>query len=410
MSSKSHIITSSSYQGRSDDSPSATRTEVVTVLVSQCEVDAELGHSVWQRIAELVPGIEIVLSRGESEYREILERSTVDVVVFLWPAGRLVEKMLLPELKLRNEAPGMIVVAAAEDPVTVATLYNLGCHRFVPQLDGWQVELSQALRGVLRSRRADSVHERTRARLTEMLSLVEEKNARLDEFSVTLAHDVRGPLAGISMKLDYILDTYQEELPERAQNFIGKALESTRRLTDLVQAMYEYARLGAKASEFSCVELESLVKNAISDLHVDERLDVRIGVAELPSVWGKAELLQRVFLNLVQNAIKYSDKSEIIINVSCEGIEERALGSFADIVVSDNGPGIPEDSRATLFSMFSRLHRNQTTGQAVEGLGAGLAVVQRVVELHFGKIWVENAEGGGARFVLRLPTGPVEVN
>jgi signal transduction histidine kinase len=363
----------------------------------------------WGALSELVPGIECTSVVGEANYREAVDQIDFDAVIFAWPATALVQHMVLPELKLRNQTPGVIVVAQPEDPLTIATLYNSGCHRFVPMLEGWTVEVSQALRGLLRARRAESAHERTRARLTEMLSLLEEKNARLDEFSVTLAHDVRGPLAGISMKLDYILDSEGANLSERSKGFIAKALESTRRLTDLIQAMYEYARVGARAKDFSLFSLHELVQNTIGDLHVDERRDVSIGIGDLPRVWGKPELLQRVFLNLIQNAIKYADKDQIVVNISAEGRVHRALGTFVTIMVEDNGPGVPDDAKTTLFSMFSRGRNSSEKGSSTEGLGAGLAVVQRVIELHFGKVWVENAPHGGARFMLLLPTHPVEV-
>jgi signal transduction histidine kinase len=120
-------------------------------------------------------------------------------------------------------------------------------------------------------------------RLTEMLGLLEEKNKRLDEFSMTLAHDIRGPLAGISMKLEYLLDVFPNEMPPRATQLMTRALDSSKRLTSIVQSMYEYARLGAKAAKFQAVDLGTLVRETLSDLPLDAALDVKVGVDTLPT-------------------------------------------------------------------------------------------------------------------------------
>jgi signal transduction histidine kinase len=165
--------------------------------------------------------------------------------------------------------------------------------------------------------------------------------------------------------------------------------------------MYEYAKLGEKAAKMGPLSLTQIVEETVHDLRFDEKLDVQIGLGDLPEVWGNPELLRRMFMNLFANAVKYNDKPATIINVSTRTIREEVLGTFAELSVEDNGPGIPEQDQGTIFSMFSR---GVAERGPKEGSGVGLAVVQRIVELHFGSIRVESPPGQGARFVFTLPT------
>jgi signal transduction histidine kinase len=345
--------------------------------------------------------------QDESEFRRLLDGDEFQIVVFDHPVEVVTSRLYLPELRLRNSTPGVLVVALPEDPIAVASLYNAGCHRLVPKLPGWHSELAQGIRSLLRAKRTERAHDRMGERLTEMLGLLEEKNKRLDEFSMTLAHDIRGPLAGISMKLEYLLDVFPKEMPPRATQLMARALDSSKRLTSIVQSMYEYARLGAKAAKFEPVDLGTLVRETLSDLPLDTKMDVKVGVDTLPTVWGCPDLLRRIFINLVNNSVKYSDKPSLVINIGCERVEERALGRYADIFVADNGPGIPQEEVAGLFAMFAR---GSTARGDNEGLGAGLAVVQRIVELHLGKIYVKSEVGHGVRFILSLPTEPIDLS
>jgi signal transduction histidine kinase len=240
------------------------------------------------------------------------------------------------------------------------------------------------------------------ARLTEANAMLEEKNKRLDDFSASLAHDIRGPLGGISMKIDYILDTYNGELPERVKELLSRSYSSVHRLTDVVQSMYEYAKLGKQAAEMAKVDLHQLVQDAIADLHFPDELDITINLSPMPEVWGNAGLLRRVIQNLLVNAVKYNNKEKINITIGLNKTFSNTLGEFAEFFVQDNGPGVPESQRSEIFHMFVR-----GAGDKRDGLGVGLAIVQRIIELHYGRIWLETPKEGGARFAFVLPLGQI---
>jgi signal transduction histidine kinase len=245
-----------------------------------------------------------------------------------------------------------------------------------------------------------------RAKLTETNALLDEKNRRLDDFCTTIAHDIRGPLAALMLKVEYILDAYDGELDSKCAGLLQRSHSSCQRLVEMVQGMYEYAKIGSRAVTFFELSLTDLVHEVLYDLSYDDSLDVQAGVGELPRVFGNPGLLRRVFLNLVNNAVKYNDKPEKLINIGCLGYEDRPIGRFARIFVEDNGPGIPEHELKGIFGMF---RRGASSRKESDGLGIGLAVVERILELHFGRIDVESTPGRGTRFILSLPVERVEL-
>ena len=118
--------------------------------------------------------------------------------------------------------------------------------------------------------------------------------------------------------------------------------------------MYDYAKLGIKATKMFEVDLKSLVNEVVSDLSFEDSLDIRIEITDLPTVWGNPELLRRVFLNLISNAVKYNDKKEIIISIILEGLIDKTLGKFCKISVTDNGKGIDLKDDKNVFNFFQR--------------------------------------------------------
>jgi signal transduction histidine kinase len=153
------------------------------------------------------------------------------------------------------------------------------------------------------------------------------------------------------------------------------------------------------------VALGRLVDEVIADLTFDPNLDIRMGVGDLPEIEANPELLRRVFLNLITNAVKYSDKKTIIINVGTERVYENALGKFCELYVEDNGPGIPAEEHTEIFSMF---RRGASSEHEAEGLGIGLSVVQKIVELHFGSISIQSDPSWGTKFLISLPMEKID--
>lgn len=153
------------------------------------------------------------------------------------------------------------------------------------------------------------------------------------------------------------------------------------------------------------VNLATLVEEVVGDLSFDDSLDIKLGIGELPTVWGNSNLLRRLFINLINNAVKYNDKKEIVVNIGVRNVHEKSIARFAEVFVEDNGPGIPKDEIKDVFTMFSR---GSAAKPDKDGIGIGLAIVHRIIEIHFGKITVESEVGKGTRFVMLLPLEKID--
>ncbi|MCB0337318.1 MAG: hypothetical protein KDD62_13465, partial [Bdellovibrionales bacterium] len=247
--------------------------------------------------------------------RLFLEKETCDVLILDNELLLGTQETLLQELKLLDCAPGVVMLAKNFSPQQISDLYNAGCSRCVIDDGQDNEEIGLTVRHMIRVRRLEEENRKLIAKLTEANALLSEKNKRLDEFSGTVAHDIRGPLGGICMRLEYMRDVYQDDLDGRFRELLEASLSSSRRLIDVVQAMYEFAKLGSQAQVLKEIPLNDFVEEVIQDLVFDDRLDIQVGIDELPIVYANPGLLRKVFLNLLSNAIKYNDKRKIVINI-----------------------------------------------------------------------------------------------
>lgn len=370
--------------------------EQILVLDTKTDEVATALH----RVIDQLPEISITKVESLEKYEKVVHDKDFDVVILDYDISGTRGVEMIHELKLKDYEPAVLIVSTSvEDPI-FTEIYNHGSHRYIVKKGSWKEEIGPAVRHLLRIRKLEAENRSLLAKLTEANAMLNDKNRRLDEFSATLAHDIRGPLGGICMKLEYVLDTYGSQFDTRLWGLLDRARQASDRLTHIVQAMYDFAKLGNKAAKMDYIPLADVVNDVISDLSFDESLNFTIGVGDLPVVWGNKELLARIFLNLISNAVKYCDKEEIIVNIGTRNIEQRTLGKFCEIFVQDNGPGIDEEHQRDIFHIFNR---GAAQNSNKEGLGLGLSVVQRIVELHFGKVWLESKVGEGTTFLVSLP-------
>lgn len=311
---------------------------------------------------------------------------------------------LICELKNHERQPSVVVVAENNDPSLINELYKSGCSRCILRGADLARELPAAIKAVLRIRQLEDENIKIRTQLTEANIMLDERNKRLDEFSATVAHDIRGPLGAISMKLEYALDLFGDNLDPKCENLLRRSFNATGRLTKILQVMYDFARLGAQAAKMKAVDLNALLSEVGEDMEFKDRPMAKIEADDLPVVWGSPELLRRVFMNIIGNAIKYSGRPDPMVSIIVDGELENAFGRFCRIRVEDNGPGIPEKELPLVFSMFSRgSNAALADEESSPGMGVGLAVVQRIVELHHGSIEARSELGQGAQFIFTLP-------
>jgi PAS domain S-box-containing protein len=246
-----------------------------------------------------------------------------------------------------------------------------------------------------------------RQAILERTQQLELMNQELDSFSYSVSHDLRAPLRHIGGFVKALRDelvrlelvspapdvgaTDSQEKHPKLVKYLGIIEDSSQRMAQLIEGLLTLSRAGRQPMTWNAVNLRQLVDRAIAltldDPIVRGRTQVEIG--NLPTVQGDATLLQQVFTNLIDNAVKFSrDRQPAIITI---GSEENGT-----IFIRDNGVGFEMQYANQMFGAFQRLHSQRE----FTGTGIGLAIVQRIIHRHGGSIWAESEVGQGATFYL----------
>jgi signal transduction histidine kinase len=236
---------------------------------------------------------------------------------------------------------------------------------------------------------------------------IEEKGRELEvaskhksQFLANMSHELRTPLNAILGYTELILDSIYGEMPAKAHAVLERVQVNGRHLLGLINDVLDLSKIEAgqltlSLGDYSLGDVVHGVVAAVEPLAAEKRLAFRAEVAPgLPPGRGDERRLSQVLLNLVGNAIKFTDKGEVKINASA------ANGSFT-VAVCDTGPGIAASDQAKIFEEFQQADNSSTRQKG--GTGLGLAIAKRIIEMHGGRLWVESSLGRGSTFSFTLP-------
>ncbi len=253
--------------------------------------------------------------------------------------------------------------------------------------------LNDGLEGKVAARTAEL--QRINELLTSRNAELAAANEELDGFSSKVSHDLRAPVRAVSGFTEVLRAQYGGALGAEGTALLDRIARAGVRMASLIDGLLEMSRVGRRALDVVEVDPNPLVAAIVEDLVPTGDVEVRVGA--LPRCRADAVMLDTVFTNLLQNAVKYGRGAERPL-VEVGG--ERGPG-VVTYWVRDNGVGFDMKDVGKLFRAFSRLH-----GAPFEGSGVGLATVRRIVELHGGRVWAQGAVGEGATFSFQLPDGP----
>lgn len=238
---------------------------------------------------------------------------------------------------------------------------------------------------------------RTNVELEHTNLALQRSNERLDQFNTAVSHDLRAPLQAMMARAELAALAAHSD-PGRVARMADQICDSATRMARQLDELHKLSRLEDRLESVEEVPLSALLGDIVQDLEPKiraRRVNIEV-VHPLPRLVGSRALLAEVFQNLVDNAIKYGATQRPRVRIAAVESSEDTVA----VAVEDNGPGIPPDQHTRVFQLFRRLTRDQDT----EGVGAGLAIVRRIVGVHGGAVSVEDSASlGGARFVVQLP-------
>jgi signal transduction histidine kinase len=236
---------------------------------------------------------------------------------------------------------------------------------------------------------------------------IEEKGRELEvasrhksQFLANMSHELRTPLNAILGYTELILDSIYGEPTEKIRIVLERLQANGKHLLGLINDVLDVSKIEAgqltlSLEDYSLSDLVHVVVSAVEPLAAEKRLAFKAEVApDLPVGRGDGRRLSQVLLNLVGNAIKFTDKGEVAIRASATN------GAFT-VAVCDTGPGIAEADQAKIFEEFQQADSSITRKKG--GTGLGLSIAKRIIEMHGGRIWVESEQGKGSKFYFMLP-------
>jgi PAS domain S-box-containing protein len=232
-------------------------------------------------------------------------------------------------------------------------------------------------------------------RVAERTDQLEAANKELEAFSYSVSHDLRAPLRAVSGFSQIVLEDFGPQLPEEGKRYLQTICDGAQRMGILIDDLLGFARLSRLPLTKRTVDTQQLVSETLAELNADpagRKLEIRL--AELPPCEADPALLKQVWVNLLSNAFKYTSQREHAIVEIGATREKGAVVYF----VRDNGTGFDMQYAAKLFGVFQRLHRQEEFA----GTGVGLAIAQRIVGRHSGRIWADAAVDRGATFYFTL--------
>jgi PAS domain S-box-containing protein len=355
---------------------------------------------------------------------DLRQRSFLDIV---HPNDRKRAKETFSQAIARGEALGLIVRIrtaggkARAIEVNVGARYgtnqritHLRCHLTdVTEKMQAERELKIRTRELTQTneqlRRINRELEDLRDRYTKANEELSSKNRELDEFVYVVSHDLQEPLRSLTSFSGFLADEYADRLEAEGQEYVRYVVDASRRMRAMIQGLLKLSRAGKVLGEFAEVDLDLVladVKADLAELLRTHGAEIR-PASPLPKVWGDRDRIGQLLANLLTNGVKYNEHPSKWVEVAAtcttpDSDPSGALGSASapsvTISIKDNGIGIEHQFHGTIFQLFRRLHPHEE----YEGTGVGLAICNKIVQAHGGRIWVESEPGQGATFFVQL--------
>ncbi len=233
-------------------------------------------------------------------------------------------------------------------------------------------------------------------RVIQRTAQLEAANKELEAFSYSVSHDLRSPLRAIDGFSKIVIGDYSDKLDDEGKRLLNVIRDNTQKMGKLIDDLLSLSRLGRQEMSFAEIKMDELAKSVFDELKASAaQKNLQFDIKALPPAYGDRSLIHQVFANLLSNAIKFTwPKNGAAIEVGGWSEGEESI-----YYVKDNGVGFDMQYKNKLFGVFQRLHSENE----FEGIGVGLAIVNRIIQRHGGRLWAEGEVDKGAAFYFTLP-------
>lgn len=356
------------------------------------QIETTTAMAVHTALTFAVLSIGILAANPDAAFMKVIANPSPGRILFyrLWIPGTAI-LLLLGWLTLEGRRAGLFTLEMGTAMMIVASimLFSALIWRTGSQLNQFDAERErnrvdmQELNRTLAQRVADRTTELT------------ESNRELEAFAYSVSHDLRAPLRAIDGFSGIVFEEYAAALVPEAQGYLERIRANARKMGCLIDDLLAFSRLGRQIVRSEQIDTSALVRECLDTLRTTHaERDVEIALGDLPDCRGDPIMLSQVWMNLIDNAYKFTAKHG---NARIE-IGGRVENGESTYTVCDNGAGFDMRYADKLFNVFQRLHGETE----FPGTGVGLATVQRVVQRHGGRVWAAAEPGRGATFHFTL--------
>ena len=391
------------------DAPLETNKALRILCLEDVKKDAELLH---EMLIDEGLHISMDIALAKNEYISFLKEIDYDVILadYNLPSFNAPSALKLAQ-SLQPDVP-FICVSGSIGEEQAVELLKLGATDYIlkDRLCRLPMSIQRALEGAKKQKAktlaelALKVSEESLRKLNESLEYkikartidLENSNKALEAFSYSVSHDLRAPLRAITGFSDILSATFTDQLGAEGSRLIKVIVDNAVQMGDLINGLLTLSRVEQGKQKNDQIDMNQIVQVCIQEnVSKNDREKVTFTIGNLPDIQGDPTLIKQVWVNLIENAVKYSkNKEKPIITIQSDRHGGQMVYS-----VKDNGAGFNPEYQGKLFQMFQRLHSSND----FEGTGIGLAIVQRIIHRHGGKVWAEGIEGVGATFYFSLP-------
>ena len=335
--------------------------------------------------------------KARAVYQKVFQRGMVrDYPLDIKNSGETTTPVLYNGTLYKNESGEVIGVVASARDITELKKAELKLEMYRNNLENEVKIRTDELAHTNESLKNEVIkHKLTEMEMEKLMDELKRSNKELQQFAYVASHDLQEPLRMVTSFTQLLERRYRGNLDDDADDFINYIVEGAKRMQNLIDDLLTYSRVTTQAEVFKTVDMEEVLKFSIANLKVliDEN-DAKITHDPLPTITADMSQMIQLFQNLIGNAIKFHGSEPPVIHISAQKDGESWIFS-----VEDNGIGIEPHHWERIFRVFQRLNKRDD----YPGTGIGLSVCEKIIQRHYGKIWLESEPGKGSKFFFKLP-------